>query len=165
VVFDEGDRLNPDVSVMLNSLLANRTTVFPNGERVTCHENTIFIFCCNTLNGATREYNSASKQDTSTITRFAKLEWNYDAEWELATFAIGRQGRAWVGYCQDIRRAVASLGIESFKVTPRTMEFGAQDLAAGDGWDEVEQAYMFACVPPVDVAKVRQNGQRPAVAA
>ena len=44
VVFDEGDRLNPDVSVMLNSLLANRTTVFPNGERVTCHEDTIFIF-------------------------------------------------------------------------------------------------------------------------
>ena len=57
------------------------------------------------------------------------------------------------------------MGVESFKVTPRTMEFGAQDLAAGDSWEEVENAYMFACVPNVDVAKVRQNVQRPAIAA
>lgn len=155
--WDEFDRINDAVGVMANNPLANGVCLFPNGEVVRKHADCIFVVTMNSLHGATAEYTTATKQDVSTLTRFAKIDWSYAPEFELALFGTCEKTTAWVKYCQSVRSTADRLGLRSFKVTPRTMEYGAFDLKCGDSFAEIEKAWMFCGVPDADVQRVRQN--------
>jgi len=156
VLFDEIDRCNEAILTMLNSTLANGFCLFPNGELSKAHPDFIVIAAGNTFGfGASSDFHTARKQDRALLSRFVRLAWDYDEEFERSL--VPAQFHGWVAYVQRIRKVAVQHGIPSLRLTPRTSIYGARLLAAGRPRPEVEDATIWCGIPEDDRVKVQQH--------
>lgn len=161
VLLDEIDRANEAILTALNSTLANGFCLFPNGELVKAHADFIVIAAGNTFGfGASSDFHTARKQDRALLSRFVRIAWDYDEDFERSL--VPQEFHSWVQYVQRIRRVAVQHGIPSLRLTPRTSIYGARLLAAGRPRPEVEDATIWTGIPEDDRAKVQQHLQRAA---
>lgn len=119
ILFDEYDRGDASAIITLNGALANGYVTFPNGERVTRHENFVFIAAGNTNGlGATTEYNTASQLDASSTDRPAFVEMDYDPRLENE---FSKNDPTIAEFCRDIRRAVDVCAVSGMIVSYRAI--------------------------------------------
>lgn len=137
-LFDELDASAPGAVVALNMALANGICPFPDGN-VQRHQDFYCIAAGNTkLTGANRQYVGRSQLDAASVDRFYFLEFGYDNALELSIAS----NRAWALHVQAVRAAIEERGLNHL-VTPRATFDGCKALAAGDTWEEAEQACIF----------------------
>lgn len=153
LLFDEFDRLNPAVAVMVNGLLDGNAVTFPNGETLKPKANTIYAVAANTFGKPSAEFGTAQRQDPSTMSRFVKIAVPVDENLEREVFG----NNEWVAYVQQVRKVVESLGVTSMAVTPRASEYGVRMLADGEKRKDVEDMLLWNGVPQEDVKKVKAN--------
>src|ERR1700728_4558233 len=109
IVLDEADRSRPDFLPALNSALANKQLVSPDGTIVRQHERFTLVLTGNTpMHGQSKAYNSASRQDASVIDRLFYIEWIIDEKLETSlALAINDNSEALVKWAQAIRKLAA----------------------------------------------------------
>ena len=135
---DEIDAWTPDAIMPLNAALAGDKANFPHGT-FTRHPNFVFIAAANTYGtGADRQYVGRMQQDGSTLDRFSFFEMGYDESLERDLAGNDE----WVAHVQKIRAAIARLKVRHI-VSMRACIKGAKALAAGDTWEEAEQAIIW----------------------
>jgi MoxR-like ATPase len=84
-LFDEIDRMDSNMAVLVNGMLANGTLANPvTGEDVVQHEDCILVFAGNSLGEGSNKYHSANELDPSTKdrVRMGRVEIGYDREIE-----------------------------------------------------------------------------------
>jgi MoxR-like ATPase len=112
---DEFDRSNTEVTVSLNNMLAGSAYMFPNNEIVRKHDDFRVIACQNTTgSGGSKTYAAASRQDSSTLNRFVKIEWNIDETMERKVAGDNHATEK----VQAIRRKARELGVD-IVISPR----------------------------------------------
>ncbi len=109
IVLDEADRSRPDFLPALNSALANKQLVSPDGTIVRQHERFALVLTGNTpMHGQSKQYNSASRQDASVIDRLFYIEWVIDEKMETRLgLAISEDSNDLIKWAQAIRKAAA----------------------------------------------------------
>lgn len=156
LLFDEFDRLNPAVAVMVNGLLDGNMVTFPNGETLRLGENgCIALVAANTFGKPTAEFGTAQRQDIATMSRFVKILIPVDEKLEMNLF--GPINEEWVKFVQKVRKVVSTLGVTSLVVTPRASEYGVKLLASGMSRKNVEDFLLWNGVPNEDIKKIKQN--------
>lgn len=156
LLFDEFDRLNPAVAVMVNGLLDGNMVTFPNGETLRLGENgCIALVAANTFGKPTAEFGTAQRQDIATMSRFVKILIPVDEKLEMNLF--GPINEEWVKFVQKVRKVVSTLGVTSLVVTPRASEYGVKLLASGMSRKNVEDFLLWNGVPSEDIKKIKQN--------
>jgi len=153
LLFDEFDRLNPAVGVMVNGLLDGGAVTFPNGETLKQTDKTTYLVAANTFGKPTADFGTALRQDTATMSRFVKVFVPVDEQLEKAVFGDGE----WVKFVQKVRGVVKRLGVTSLVVTPRASEYGVRMLASGMSRKTVEEMLLWNGTPDEDVKKIKAN--------
>ncbi len=153
LLFDEFDRMNPAVAVMVNGLLDGNAVTFPNGETLKPGPNNIYAVAANTFGKPSAEFGTAQRQDPATMSRFVKIEVPVDEDLERDVFG----NNEWVLHVQKVRKIVATLGVTSMAVTPRASEYGVRMLKDGEKRVDVEQMLLWNGVPDEDVKKIKAN--------
>lgn len=137
-LFDELDASSPGAVVALNMALANGVCPFPDGN-VTRHKDFHCIAAGNTvMSGSSRQYTGRSQMDAASIDRFYFIEFGYDNELERTLASDAK----WVENVQAYRAIVAERGLPHL-ITPRATIDGCKALAAGEAWEDVEDACIF----------------------
>lgn len=150
--WDDIDASDPRAFVAFNEALSNGRFAFPD-RVVEAHTDFVAIASANTWgNGATADYVGRNKIDAATLSRFVRVEIDYDEE--LERDLVGAEHAEWCGFVQKIRRAVKKCGVKVL-VTPRATLQGAALLAAGIDRHEVEKMVLFAGMDAETEAKVR----------
>lgn len=157
ILWDEYDA-NEAIGAACNTALANDIMLFPDGP-IKRHRHCYIIAAGNTIGkGATAEYVSRDRQDAATLNRFAFIEWDYDADLELA--AAGEDAREWVKHVQKLRAAHRSLGASApdILISPRASIYGARMLRANPKttYAMLEEALIWQGASEDDKAKVRK---------
>jgi hypothetical protein len=130
---DELDNAEPSALVSINSLLANKTFRFPNGELLTKHKDCYALAGANTLGtGATQGFRRQS-QDAAARSRWAKVRIEYDEKLEDALAPVPQ----WVAYVRKVRLAVERLAKTNVWITPRDSIIGSAALRNGVPEEEV----------------------------
>ena len=149
-LLDELDASSPGAIVALNAALANGVCPFPDGT-IARHADFRCIAAGNTtLSGYSRQYTGRNQLDAASVDRFAFIEFGYDEvlERSLASNAV------WCDYVQQVRKAVLARGLPKL-VTPRATLDGCTLLAAGDTWENVEQACIWKGLDADTVAQIK----------
>lgn len=150
--WDDCDASDPRAFVAFNEALANGRFAFPD-RCIEAHPEFVAVASANTWgNGATADYVGRNKIDGATLSRFVRIEVDYDEA--LERDMAGKDGKEWAVFVQGIRKAVAKCGVKIL-VTPRATLQGAALLAAGMDRAEVEAATVFAGVDSDTVNKLR----------
>lgn len=132
LLLDEFDAAHPGVVTILNSLLANGHSSFPD-KIVPKHEKFICICACNTYGkGANIDYVGRNRLDAATLDRFIVVNVDYDSALEK----ILTQHDVWYAIISQIRKNINELGIKLI-VSPRASMDGADLLEAGFSLNEV----------------------------
>lgn len=132
LLLDEFDAAHPGVVTILNSLLANGHSSFPD-KIVSKHEKFICICACNTYGkGANIDYVGRNRLDAATLDRFIVVDVDYDSTLEK----ILTQHDIWFEVISKIRKNINELGIKLI-VSPRASMDGADLLEAGFSLNEV----------------------------
>ncbi len=149
-LFDEIDGSNPGAVLAFNAALANGYADFPGAEGPTKrHPNFRCIAASNTFwNGADRVYVGRYQLDAASIDRFAFIEMDYDANWELEI------GGEWAVTVQKYRATARKLG-ERIVISTRAIISGKKLLEAGENQKEVEMSVIFRGTHPDTVEKIR----------
>ena len=150
LLFDEFDRMNPAVAVMVNGLLDGGAVTFPNGETLKPHDNVTYLVAANTFGKPTAEFGTAQRQDAATMSRFVKLHWPVDEQLEREVFGANE----WVSYVQKVRKVVKDLGVTSLVVTPRASEYGVKMLTNGINRQMVEDTLLWNGIGEEDKKKI-----------
>ena len=108
--FDELDASAPDAVVSFNAATDNQNVfAFPGGME-NKHEDFVAICCMNTFgNGATAEYVGRFKQDAAAMSRFVKVQVDYDTKIEARI--AGKKNLDIAQRVWDLRTACEALGI------------------------------------------------------
>jgi len=141
LLLDEIDAANAAVLTVLNSLLSNGHSSFPDAPQgVTRHESFVCVCAANTFgNGADRQYVGRNQLDAATLDRFFTLEWNYD--WTLTSTLLGipcvrnmaklkKSGytiKSWFEYVSGLSAKIAQANIRAV-IGPRAALYGAKLL-------------------------------------
>lgn len=137
-LFDELDRSDPGVVVAFNAF-TNGILAFPD-RLVERHPDCIIIAAGNTaMRGATREFNTAQKMDSSVLDRYCMIPVELDLELEQQVCA----NKDWLRYCRALRAEVAKQSIETLAVTPRASIEGAIAILEGDTWLEAADGLIW----------------------
>lgn len=105
---DEMDASIPEVLVLLNAAIANRYFEFPNGK-VDAHKDFRVVAAGNTVgSGANELYTGRLVLDSATLDRFVVIEFDYDAQVELA---LAKGNRDLVGFIRSLRSFCQNNGI------------------------------------------------------
>lgn len=87
-LLDEVDAGNPAVLVVINALLANKETAFPD-KMVEKHPDFVLLAGANTIGqGADRQYVGRQQIDGATLDRFAFMGWEYDPAIEAMSAGV-----------------------------------------------------------------------------
>lgn len=149
-LLDEVDACEPAAILWLNGALANGVCAFPDAM-VKRHKDFVCICAANTWgNGATNEYVGRMKQDSAFLDRFIAVEVNYDPKLERAL----AQNDAWFNRIQEVRKRIKAKGLRVI-VSPRATLAGAQALADGQAWAEVELEVLASKMTPDQWASIR----------
>jgi hypothetical protein len=128
---DEIDAWDNEAVCAMNSALANDFCQFPDSV-VARHPDFRCIAGANTWgHGSTSEYCGRTKIDGASLTRFAKLAWEYDTALESALSG----NITWAIRVQRARAKAADAGLKVL-ITPRATLQGAALIAAGFTEDE-----------------------------
>lgn len=130
---------DPGVLVSTNSLVANHSYRFPNGELVRKHKDFHVIAADNTRGNGNVKGMIRNRLDAATLDRFAFLKVDYDEPLEAALCG----NEAWAGYVKKVRDYLAANSAESVYITPRASINGAALLAGGLDVDTVMDATVF----------------------
>ena len=123
---DELDSWDNEACMSLQSALANDFCQFPD-KIVERHPEFRCIAGANTWgHGATADYVGRAKLDGAFLSRFAKLQWDYDLELEAALSG----NKAWAERVQRARQRAVTSGLKVL-ITPRDTMHGAALIAAG----------------------------------
>ena len=140
LMLDEIDNTNPSVLTAMNNVLANGEATFPDGT-VKRHPNFVCLAGANTYGrGFDRMYVGRNQIDAASLDRFRFMEFNYDEDAEVEW--AGTDQRNWVKYVQAVRAAASERRL-SIVVSPRASIFGAEDLRAGDSWEETADGWIW----------------------
>lgn len=151
-VADEFDRYAASATVALNNALAGTQAAFPDGM-VKRHADFIFIACANTSGaGSTQDYNTAQKQDASTINRFITIAWPIDLSLE-DSLAYNKE---WLAIVRRVRYNVNSLKIKGIMITSRQVMDGQALISAGYTVEEAEEACLRQGLDDNQWDRVRQ---------
>jgi hypothetical protein len=149
---------DPGVLVSLNSLVANTSYRFPNGEYVPKHKDLHVIVADNTRGHGSAKGMIRNRLDAATLDRFAFLKVDYDEQLEAALCG----NAAWATYVQKVRAYIASNSGESVYITPRACLNGAALLAGGLAPQLVADATVFKfCSPDLKNAIISSIGGYP----
>src|SRR5579872_4468015 len=148
--WDDIDASDPRAFVAFNEALSNGRFPFPD-KVVEQHADFVCVASANTWgNGATADYVGRNKIDSATLSRFVRLEVDYDEKLEREI--VGNH--EWARFIQRIRQAVKAEGIKVL-VTPRHTLQGVALLAAGLKREEVERFTVFAGLDTDTTARLR----------
>ena len=137
-LLDEVDGCAPEALLTINAALAGDMASFPNGV-FKRHPDFVCIAAANTHGtGADRQYVGRMQQDGSTLDRFSFFEMGYDEALERDLAGNDE----WVAHVQKIRAAIDRLKVRHI-VSMRASIKGAKALAAGDTWEQAEQAVIW----------------------
>lgn len=149
--WDDIDASDPRAFVAFNEALANGRFPFPD-KMVVQHPDFVCIASANTWGtGATADYVGRNKIDGATLSRFVRVEVDYDEV--LERDLVGKDGREWAEFVQAIRKAVRTEGLKIL-ITPRHTMQGAALLKSGFKKNEVEQMTVFAGLDDSTVRKL-----------
>jgi MoxR-like ATPase len=145
-LFDEVDASSASVLVTLNAALANRKCDFPDGL-VKAHKDFRIIAAANTNgNGATREYCGRNQLDGASLDRFVPFTCDYDnalTERIVSGFDLSAEHLSlaleWCKRVVDYRKALTETAVRGI-LSPRAAIYGAQLIAAGFSFDELEES-------------------------
>src|SRR5690625_241719 len=152
VLLDEFDAGHAGVNTIINAATANAVCGFPDGT-VKRHKDFICIVAMNTWGwGANDQYVGRNKLDAATLDRFLKLPWEYDEDLEREIAG----NREWTDRVQALRRAAGKVQAKVL-ISPRASINGADLLAAGFDWDEVENMTIWNGVDRATKEKVLSN--------
>jgi MoxR-like ATPase len=128
---DEIDAGNSNVTISLNSLLSNGYKLFPNGEMVQVHPNSVFIATANTFGfGASRQYVGRNQLDAATLDRFVTIDWDLDEKLESKLASVYTFGEAWLKTIKDTRKYAYDNGLKMI-ISPRATLNGSKMLEVG----------------------------------
>lgn len=129
---DEVDVADAGVLVGANALIANESFRFPNGQVVKRHPDFHLLAGANTPGTGASGGFVRNKQDAALLSRFVKMEINYDEQLERDMCSY----RGWAEYVQSVRHYVTRHVRGNVYITPRRTIFGAALLAIG--WKPAE---------------------------
>lgn len=179
-LLDEVDAGNPAVLVVINSLLANGHTAFPDAV-VEKHPDFVLLAGANTIGqGADRQYVGRQQIDAATLDRFAFMGWECDPAIEAAATGVPfhcfdglprpkarvfHDGKNADGLCEEfvkkttkIRLAIMRLGDGvRMIVGHRANESGCKLIRAGWSVEDVLDACVWKGCPRDTRAKVEAN--------
>jgi cobaltochelatase CobS len=151
--WDDCDASDPRAFVAFNEALSNGRFAFPD-KCITQHADFVAVASANTWgNGATSDYVGRNKIDAATLSRFVRIEVDYDEAMERDL--VGPENAEWSGFVQNMRRAVSKCGVKVL-VTPRATLQGAALLKAGVSRSRVEAMTVFAGVDKETESKIRK---------
>jgi cobaltochelatase CobS len=151
--WDDCDASDPRAFVSFNEALSNGRFAFPD-KCIEQHSDFVAVASANTWgNGATADYVGRNKIDAATLSRFVRIEVDYDEGMELAL--VGPDHAEWAKFVQRMRKAVSVAGVKVL-VTPRATLQGAALLTAGMDRKKVEAATVFAGVDKATEEKIRK---------
>jgi cobaltochelatase CobS len=151
--WDDCDASDPRAFCAFNEALANGRFAFPD-KMVDQHPDFVAIASANTWGtGATADYVGRNKIDAATLSRFVRIEIDYDEVMERDM--VGPKHASWVRFVQNIRGAVKREGIKVL-VTPRHSLQGAALSEAGLPREQVERMTVFAGLDSETVSKLRR---------
>lgn len=137
ILLDEVDAGDPRALLEINAALANKRAAFPDGM-VDRHDNCIIGCAANTWGyGGDAAYVGRNRIDVAFLTRFVKMNWDYDED--LERMISGEPGE-WVDVVHTVRRAVFTKGAQGIVISPRASQFGCELLRAGFSNEEVVEA-------------------------
>lgn len=150
--WDDIDASDPRAFVAFNEALANGRFAFPD-KQVDQHPDFVCVASANTWgNGATADYVGRNKIDGATLSRFVRVEIDYDES--LERDLVGQTHADWAEFVQSIRKAVRTEGLKVL-VTPRHTLQGAALIAAGFERKEVEAMTVFAGLDSETTRKIK----------
>lgn len=154
-LLDEIDAGNPQVLVVLNSLLANGECSFPDGM-IKKHKDFVLLAGANTFGlGGDRQYVGRCQLDAATLDRFVYMRWCYDGSIMASMCGVKREliwtpdedeiileepsdtkrqslVDSYVKKCSAVAKKLYELkGAVRHSVSPRTLEFGCKMIRAG----------------------------------
>lgn len=149
---DEIDAWDAAALLVANSALANGLCTFPDLDKpLRRHADFRMVATANTFGtGADRVYVGRNELDAASLDRFAVIDIDYDLELERM-FANGSD--CWLEHVWKVRKAVIAKRIRHV-VSSRAIRFGAEALADGDEWSDVEAAYLIKGMSAADRSKV-----------
>jgi cobaltochelatase CobS len=151
--WDDCDASDPRAFVAFNEALSNGRFAFPD-KCITQHADFVAVASANTWgNGATSDYVGRNKIDAATLSRFVRIEVDYDEAMERDL--VGPKHADWSKYVQSVRRLWPMVGVKVL-VTPRATLQGAALLDAGVPRARVEAMTVFAGVDRDTVEKIRK---------
>lgn len=130
---------DPGVLVSANSMVANHSYRFPNGELVPKHKDFHVIAADNTRGHGNVKGMIRNRLDAATLDRFAFLKVDYDEELESSLCG----NAVWAAYVKKVRDYIAANSAESVYITPRASINGAALLAGGLDVNTVADATVF----------------------
>lgn len=130
---------DPGVLVSTNSLVANSSYRFPNGELVKKHKDFHVVAADNTRGNGNVKGMIRNRLDAATLDRFAFLKVDYDEELEAALCG----NKEWAAYVKKVRDYIAANSGESVYITPRASLNGAALIAGGLDMEAVMDATVF----------------------
>jgi cobaltochelatase CobS len=150
VMCDEIDSWDSQVTLALNSALANGYASFPDGM-VKRHPDCIFVGAANTTgSGATADFVGRNRLDAAFLSRFpVKIEWPRDPAIELAIAA----NDAWVNRVVAARARAEAAGIKH-PIDPRHSQAGAALIRAGMTPDEAAELTYLAGLTDAQIRTV-----------
>lgn len=151
LILDEFEKGNTEVTVCLNSMLAGKSYLFPNGENVTRHEKFLVVACQNTTGvGASKQYAAAQRQDASTLNRFVKLAWDTDEDLERSIAGNTDATDA----VQKIRRKAKELGMD-IVISPRQSIHANTLMGVGFSLNEALRYSIFECLADDQIKRLK----------
>jgi MoxR-like ATPase len=149
-LLDEIDAGNPNVLVALNSALSGAPEIFFPDGLVKRHKDFRCIAAANTWGyGADRQYVGRNQLDAATLNRFLQVTFDYDEELETAIAGNAR----WSRRVQALRKS-AFAQKSRVMITPRASINGAVLVAAGETFEEAEEATIWASIDADTKAKI-----------
>ena len=131
LMLDEVDAWDNGVLLALNAATSNGLATFPDGV-IPRHKDCVIIACANTYGlGGTADYVGRSRIDAAFLSRFIKLEWQYDTALEIALSGNESWAQRVIG-----ARARARVNGLKIMITPRDSQAGAALIEAGFSYDD-----------------------------
>ena len=145
-LMDEIDAGNPNVLVVLNSVLSGTACAFPDGM-VNVHEKFLFFSTANTFGtGANRQYVGRNQLDSATLDRFITINWDYDTQLEAQLVSHLTHNTSWLKVINALRKLVNDRGLRVI-VSPRATIQGCELLELGFSMEDVVRMKILPTAP------------------
>lgn len=168
MILDEMDAASPEALTALNTALANKYAMFPDGM-IERHPDCIFVATGNTFGkGGNWVYKRGEGLDAATLDRFATIFWGPDTRFERALaqpYAAQNPDDAewimgWTEYVQRIRDAAIELEAKHV-ISFRAIERGIKAHLAGIGDDVLTAFSLSEDIPNQEWKKMAAQADLP----